>query len=130
MSPSWCANSSSSRESSSRFARSAIAFTSSIVNRVGTAKFYNVTRNMLRRAAVAGSWYPGEADSLARTVDRYLAQTHRDVSGDLVALIAPHAGLMYSGPVAAHAYRLLSDRRFDVVVVGGGSHFFGFVGGA
>jgi hypothetical protein len=46
----------------------------------------------------------------------------------LVALIAPHAGLMYSGPVAAHAYRLLRGRAFDVIVLVGPSHFAGFDG--
>ena len=81
-----------------------------------------------RRAAVAGSWYPGDPRSLSTAVDGYLASAERDVRGDLVALIAPHAGLMYSGPVAAHAYRLLRDRRFDVVVLVGPSHFVGFSG--
>src|SRR2546429_5724584 len=82
----------------------------------------------IRRAAVAGSWYPGAPEALAAAVDRHLARTSRDVPGDLVALIAPHAGLMYSGPVAAHAYRLLQGRRFDVVVLVGPSHFVGFDG--
>ena len=45
-----------------------------------------------------------------------------------MALVAPHAGLMYSGPVAAHAYRLLRGRTFDVVVLVGPSHFVGFEG--
>ena len=45
-----------------------------------------------------------------------------------MALVAPHAGLMYSGPVAAHAYRLLRGRRFDVAVLVGPSHFVGFDG--
>jgi AmmeMemoRadiSam system protein B len=57
-----------------------------------------------------------------------LTSTSRDVDGDLVALIAPHAGLMYSGPVAAHAYRLLRGRTFDVAVLVGPSHFVGFDG--
>jgi MEMO1 family protein len=82
----------------------------------------------IRRAAVAGSWYPGSPDTLAAALDRHLAATKRDVSGDLMALIAPHAGLMYSGPVAAHAYRLLRGRRFDVAVLVGPSHFVGFEG--
>src|SRR5499427_6410317 len=82
----------------------------------------------VRRAAVAGSWYPGTAPALSAAVDRYLANTTRDVAGDLVALVAPHAGLMYSGPVAAHAYRLLRGRRFDVAVLVGPSHFVGFDG--
>src|SRR5439155_12208577 len=42
--------------------------------------------------------------------------------------VAPHAGLMYSGPVAAHAYQLLRGRRFDVVVLVGPSHFVPFEG--
>jgi hypothetical protein len=85
----------------------------------------------IRRAAVAGTWYPGTAAPLAAAVDGYLAAADHDaaaVRGDLVALIAPHAGLMYSGPVAAHAYRLLRDRRFDVAVLVGPSHFVGFDG--
>src|SRR4051812_23021378 len=82
----------------------------------------------VRRAAVAGSWYPGSASALAAAVARHLASADHDVAGHLVALIAPHAGLMYSGPVAAHAYRLLRDRAFDVVVLVGPSHFVGFEG--
>src|SRR2546421_13057025 len=42
--------------------------------------------------------------------------------------MAPHDGLKYAGPVAAHAYRLLRDRRFDVAVLVGPSHFVGFDG--
>src|SRR5579872_7238943 len=82
----------------------------------------------VRPAAVAGSWYPGTAPALAAEVDRYLAASSRNVVGSLVALIAPHAGLMYSGPVAAHAYHLVRDRQFDVAVLVGPSHFVGFQG--
>ena len=85
----------------------------------------------VRKAAVAGTWYPGTAPALAAEVDRYLAQADRtgtDVQGDLAAIIAPHAALMYSGPVAAHAYRLLRGRAFDVAVLVGPSHFVGFEG--
>lgn len=46
----------------------------------------------------------------------------------LTALIAPHAGLMYSGPVAAHAYRLLRERPVEVAVLVGPSHFVPFDG--
>src|SRR5438132_6773485 len=82
----------------------------------------------VRKAAVAGSWYPGDARALGAAVDRHLAGATRDVGGRLVALVAPHAGLMYSGPVAAHAYHLLRDRAFDVAVLVGPSHFVGFDG--
>jgi MEMO1 family protein len=82
----------------------------------------------VRKAAVAGSWYPGTASALTDAVDRHLARTSDDVPGDVVAVIAPHAGLMYSGPVAAHAYRALLGRSFDVAVLVGPSHFVGFDG--
>jgi len=85
-------------------------------------------RAPIRRAAVAGSWYPGTAPALAAAVDRHLEKAGDGPTGDLVALVAPHAGLMYSGPVAAHAYRLLRARRFDVAVLVGPSHFVGFDG--
>src|SRR5258708_24442994 len=87
----------------------------------------------IRKAAVAGTWYPGTAPALAAAVDRHLERADRratEVSGDRAALIAPHAGLMYSGPVAAHAYGLLRGRRFDVAVLVGPSHFAGFDGAA
>src|SRR5262249_45030353 len=78
--------------------------------------------------------YPGSASALADAVDRHLARASREVREeiadpiDLVAIIAPHAGLTYSGPVAANAYRLLRSRSFDVAVLVGPSHFVGFAG--
>jgi AmmeMemoRadiSam system protein B len=85
----------------------------------------------VRKASVAGTWYPGAAGPLASEVDRYLTAADRagpGLDGDLTALIVPHAGLVYSGPVAAYAYRLLRDRRFDVAVLVGPSHREGFDG--
>jgi AmmeMemoRadiSam system protein B len=83
----------------------------------------------IRPAAVAGSWYPGAAKAIAAAVDGYLARVDSpEPAGDVVALVAPHAGLMYSGPVAAHAYRMLRDRTFEVIVLVGPSHFVGFDG--
>ena len=70
----------------------------------------------IRPAAVAGTWYPGTAEALARAVDGYLSLASADGGRSvrsLTALIAPHAGLMYSGPVAAYAYRLLRGRTFE-----------------
>jgi len=87
--------------------------------------------NHIRRSAVAGSWYPKSAPALAAAVDRHLADADHDnvtLGGELVAIISPHAGLMYSGPVAAHAYRLLRNGRVDVAVLVGPSHFVGFDG--
>ena len=82
----------------------------------------------LRRAAVAGSWYPADPDVLARDVDTFLASVERSPSGDPVAIISPHAGLIYSGPIAAHAYRLFAGRAIEVAVLVGPSHYVGFEG--
>jgi len=83
----------------------------------------------LRRAAVAGSWYPGSADAIRAEVDGYLkAAGDADVPGRLVALLSPHAGLRYSGPVAAHGYALLRGRSPLTAVLVGPSHREAFDG--
>jgi AmmeMemoRadiSam system protein B len=86
----------------------------------------------VRRPAVAGSWYPADARRLRAEIHAYLASVspdrHSTQAGPPCALIVPHAGLMYSGPVAAHAYRLLENQAFDVIVLIGPSHFVPFDG--
>ena len=82
----------------------------------------------VRRAAVAGSWYPAHPEALAREVDGYLTAAGTPPAGDPIAIIAPHAGLMYSGPIAAHAYSMLRGRDIEVAVLVGPSHYVGFEG--
>jgi AmmeMemoRadiSam system protein B len=78
---------------------------------------------------VAGSWYPGRPESLAKEVDQYLAGVPDEPLSDRVfGLVVPHAGLMYSGPVAAWAYRAVQGGDFDVIVLVGPSHRVGFDG--
>ena len=63
-----------------------------------------------RPAAVAGMFYPGKPVNLRQTITDYLAQaTPPDVT-NVRALVVPHAGYIYSGPVAAFAYKLLAAR--------------------
>jgi hypothetical protein len=81
-----------------------------------------------RAAAVAGSWYPGHPGTLLSAIDQYFGRVRETVTGEITALVAPHAGLVYSGPVAAHAYRQLEGRAYDVVVMVGPSHHVGFEG--
>jgi AmmeMemoRadiSam system protein B len=57
-----------------------------------------------------------------------LALAHPHAAFDIVALIAPHAGLVYSGPIAAWAYQLLRDRGIEIAVLVGPSHFVAFEG--
>jgi hypothetical protein len=89
---------------------------------------------VLRRAAVAGSWYPGTAAAIVEEVDGYFGEAGPlSVPGRLVALVSPHAGLRYSGPVAAHGYTLLRGLEAEpgrglVVVLVGPSHRAAFDG--
>lgn len=90
----------------------------------------------VRRPAVAGLFYPADPDTLARAVADYLAAasaTAGKAKGSAVppkALIAPHAGYIYSGPIAASAYALLRDTgtRIRRVVLIGPSHRVAFAG--
>ncbi len=84
---------------------------------------------MNRRAAVAGTWYSDNPSRLTDEIDRYLDRADvPSTSGRARALIAPHAGLMYSGPVAAFAYALLNNVAYGAVVLVGPSHFVPFRG--
>jgi MEMO1 family protein len=85
---------------------------------------------MNRPPAVAGTWYPGTPAALTREVDTYLADAIIDVEGEVRAIIAPHAGIMYSGPVGAYAYKAVAGGDFDVAVLVGPSHFVAFEGAA
>lgn len=86
----------------------------------------------MRAPAVAGSFYPAEPDRLRTEVADLLAAAPPPPSphSALRALVVPHAGYVYSGPVAATAYRLLHDpdpppERYVVL---GPSHFVRFDG--
>ena len=69
--------------------------------------------------------YLGAAENQTRDSSRAAAAAdERKIAG----LIVPHAGLMYSGPVAAHAYRLLRECAIETVVLVGPSHFVAFDG--
>ena len=82
----------------------------------------------IRPAAVVGTWYPGTRTALERAVDDHLAAATPVEEERPRALIAPHAGLMYSGPVAACCYQLVRACTYDAAVLVGPSHFVGFDG--
>lgn len=82
-----------------------------------------------RPPAVAGAFYPADPRELARTVDELLGKVAPPAAGEApVTLVVPHAGYMYSGGVAAHAYALVRQQKYDRVVVISPSHIdaFGF----
>lgn len=74
--------------------------------------------NDIRPSPIAGQWYPGQRDRLAASIDEYLgAKPPAEVPGRVVGVVAPHAGHLYSGPIAGDAFRLVKGRSFRRVVV-------------
>jgi AmmeMemoRadiSam system protein B/AmmeMemoRadiSam system protein A len=72
-----------------------------------------------------GMWFPDDPEQLAAMVDGYLADAKEDaekIEGEPIALIVPHAGYVYSGWVAAYAYRQIEGLEYDTVVVIGDTH--------
>ena len=88
----------------------------------------------IRRPAVSGRFYPGDADHLSSTVERLLGDA-RAVTGAAStpppkALIVPHAGYVYSGSTAARGYVTLDRVREQIsrVVLLGPAHYVGVSG--
>ncbi|GIK08934.1 MAG: MEMO1 family protein [Anaerolineaceae bacterium] len=79
----------------------------------------------IRPSPIAGTWYEGDPVRLARAVDAYLDAAHVPaLDGETVAVIAPHAGHRYSGPVAGYAFAALRGRTFERVAVVSPFHNF------
>lgn len=72
----------------------------------------------VRPSPIAGTWYEGNAKNLARVVDEYLNNAQLPaLDGEVVAVIAPHAGHRYSGAVAGYAFASVRGLTPDLVAV-------------
>lgn len=72
----------------------------------------------VRPSPIAGKWYEGDPDVLARAVDKFLDDAQLpDLEGEVIGVIAPHAGHTYSGAVAGHAFAALRGRESHLVAV-------------
>ena len=91
----------------------------------------NETPKQIRKAAVAGLFYPAQAVELSRTIAGYYNEVGKvAVIGHPAALIVPHAGYPYSGKTAAKAFKLLEGHQYDSVVIVSPSHTVFFKGSA
>jgi MEMO1 family protein len=84
----------------------------------------------LRRPAIAGSWYPGDRETLNKAIKKYIDNAViPEITNKPAVIISPHAGYIYSGPVAGHAYKTVLGRHYSTVVVISPSHkaFFPFI---
>lgn len=80
-----------------------------------------------RPAALAGTWYPGDPETLREEIARRMPATPAE-GEPVLALVGPHAGLRYSGSVAASAYARLRNQRVRRVFLLGPSHYASFTG--
>jgi hypothetical protein len=72
----------------------------------------------IRPSPIAGRWYEGDPARLARQVDAYMDEARiPTLDGEVLGLIAPHAGYSYSGRTAAHAFKAVRGQQRDLVVI-------------
>jgi hypothetical protein len=72
----------------------------------------------VRPSPIAGQWYEADPEMLARNVDEYLEEAQLpELDGEVIAVIAPHAGHAYSGVIAGYAFAALRSRSPDLVAV-------------
>lgn len=86
-----------------------------------------IQRDEIRPPGVAGLFYPAETVTLERELSLFLESAPLvSLPGPVRAMIVPHAGYMYSGGVAARAYRLIMDKTYDAAVIIAPSHHESF----
>jgi len=79
----------------------------------------------IRQPAVSGTFYPESKEDLVSLIDHFLKQAAVEkLNKPPKALIVPHAGYIYSGPIAAYAYKVLKGFNFTTIVLLGPSHNF------
>ena len=78
---------------------------------------------------LAGGWYEDDKKILSEELDVYLDKADPvKIDNDIIALISPHAGLPFSGPISAYGYKLLKDKKIDTVIVVGFNHAYSHKG--
>jgi AmmeMemoRadiSam system protein B len=78
----------------------------------------------IRPSPIAGQWYPADPHRLASSVDQYINAAHLpEIEGEVVAVMAPHAGHLFSGPVAGYAFAVLRDSDPEVVAIVSPMHY-------
>ncbi|PJA95530.1 MAG: AmmeMemoRadiSam system protein B [Ignavibacteriales bacterium CG_4_9_14_3_um_filter_34_10] len=84
---------------------------------------------IIRKPAVAGLFYPKNADALKSMITDLLSKTKSEINGEnIFGLVSPHAGYIYSGYTAAFAYNVLSEKEFTTAIILSPSHHDYFQG--
>ena len=88
----------------------------------------NCASKEYRASIHAGTWYPGNKEELKKMLQTFMTNARGKLAGEVYGLVVPHAGYIYSGPVAAFAYKIVEGQEYDDVIVIGPSHHHGFFG--
>jgi AmmeMemoRadiSam system protein B len=80
---------------------------------------------MVRPSAVAGYFYPSSEEQLIKIIKNYIEKANISIKSKPKALISPHAGYIYSGPIAAYGYKSIMPyyKDYDQIILLGPSHF-------
>ncbi|MBN2419744.1 MAG: AmmeMemoRadiSam system protein B [Deltaproteobacteria bacterium] len=82
------------------------------------------SEKITRPATVAGSFYSGNREDLKKEVNYLLENAEKkEITGTIFAATAPHAGYVYSGSIASHTFKNISDIDFDTIVIIGHDSF-------
>jgi AmmeMemoRadiSam system protein B len=82
----------------------------------------------VRYPQVAGAFYPASKEAIEKMLRQYFSSDPPTRKLEISCIVAPHAGYIYSGEIAAKAYRLLSGQNFETVIVISPSHYDYFEG--
>ncbi len=86
---------------------------------------------MVREPAVAGQFYPADKNELSAMLDGFFSNTKKQgIKGEIIGLVSPHAGYVFSAQTAAWAYKQIEGKDIDTVILVGSSHNFPVEGAA
>ncbi len=78
---------------------------------------------LVRMPAVAGQFYDSNPKRLRREIEEYIKKAQKvEIAGEIIGLISPHAGYIYSGPIAAYSYKEIMGKPYKTVIVLAPSH--------
>jgi MEMO1 family protein len=103
------------------FARTSLSLIVSLVC-ISVGASVGMQEKNIRPAAVAGQFYPSNGVMLKLAIQKFISDAVPATVENPLALVVPHAGYIFSGQIGADAYRQVSGRHYDVVVILGTNH--------
>ncbi|MCM8786558.1 MAG: AmmeMemoRadiSam system protein B [Candidatus Omnitrophica bacterium] len=90
--------------------------------------FFTIKAQDFKDCEFCGTFYPKEQELLNSIIDDFLKEAQEKIDGQILGIVSPHAGYMYSGKVAAYSYKILENEKFETVILLGPTHRYYFEG--